>query len=395
MPYRYRSSGRRPTGRTTYSPARLPRAKNNKQYINPTRFVKAARSVETEAYVSKHVFADFAVHELLQRNIQAKNFVSPSPIQDQAIPEGLAGRDVVGVANTGTGKTIAFALPILDKLLTDRNARVLIMAPTRELAAQIEEECKFLARGSGLLGALLIGGSSMNTQLQALRSRPSIVIGTPGRIKDHLDRRSLDLSGFSVLVLDEVDRMLDMGFIDAIRGILSLMPSHRQSYFFTATLDETVSRLIAQFSHDPVTISVKTGETTDTVEQDVIRYTDKHDRLSRLQEVLSRAPKVLIFDETQRSVERLSNELLSRGFSVDSIHGGKTQGQRQRALERFKKSQITVLVATDVAARGLDVTDITHVINFSTPKTYDDYVHRIGRAGRAGKQGFALTFIES
>jgi superfamily II DNA/RNA helicase len=395
MPYSYRTSGRRFSSRPT-TQKRYAGRTNVKQTINPAKFVKAASASQAEVYVPLHVFTDFAVHTLLQTNIQAKGFAAPSPIQDQAIPEGLAGHDVVGVANTGTGKTLAFAVPILHKMLTDRSARAIILAPTRELASQIEDECRMLAKGSGLRGALLIGGSSMGLQLRDMRERPSIVIGTPGRIKDHLERGSLDLSGFTSVVLDEVDRMLDMGFVNDMRWILNKIPAaKRQSFFFTATLDASVSSLIREFSPAPVTISVKTGDTTDTVKQDVIAYSSKSERLDRLHDLLLRAPKALVFDDTQHSVERLSKELLARGFQADAIHGGKTQGQRQRALARFKASDVTVLVATDVAARGLDVTDITHVINYSTPRTYDDYVHRIGRAGRAGKSGFAFTFIET
>ena len=394
MPYSYRGIGRPHARRRTAAPQRSSR-RNNKDYINPSRFVKAARPVEAEVYAPRHLFTDFLVHDLLQANIQSRGFVAPSPIQDKAIPEGLAGRDVVGIANTGTGKTIAFALPVLHQLLTTRGSRVLIMAPTRELAAQIEDECKMLAKGSGLYGALLIGGSSMGAQLRDLRNNPALVIGTPGRIKDHLQRGSLAISGFTALVLDEVDRMLDMGFVNDIRWIVDKMPAERQSFFFTATIDMTVGKLIQDFSRDPVTISVKTGDTTDAVEQNVIYYTSKEHRLEQLHDLLLKAPKTLVFDDTQRSVERLSKELQSRGFQADAIHGGKTQGQRQRALASFKDGKIDVLVATDVAARGIDVSEITHVINFSTPKTYDDYVHRVGRTGRAGKQGFAFTFVEA
>lgn len=394
MSYIYRGIGR-PYAARQKRAQRTPTKRGGKDYINPARFVKPARVVESEVYVPLHVFSDFDVHDLLQANIRTKGFTAPSPIQDQAIPEGLVGRDVIGVANTGTGKTVAFALPVLHKLLTDRSARVLILAPTRELAAQIEDECKILAKGSGLYGALLIGGSSMGTQLRDLKANPSIVIGTPGRVKDHLQRGSLNLSNFTMLVLDEVDRMLDMGFVNDIRSIVGTMPAERQSFFFTATIDAKVSNLIRDFSRDPVTISVKTGETTDMVEQAVIPFTDKADRMNRLHDLLLIAPKTLIFDDMQHSVERLSKELQARGFQADAIHGGKTQGQRQRALNKFKANEIAVLVATDVAARGIDVSDVTHVINFTTPKTYDDYVHRIGRTGRAGKMGFAFTFIEA
>lgn len=397
MSYLYRSIGRQSNSRRKHAPARTTsqRGRGNKENINPARFVKPARPVQAETYVPLHAFTDFEVHELLQTNLRANNFTMPSPIQDQAIPEALSGHDLVGIANTGTGKTIAFALPLLHQLLTQHGSRGLIMAPTRELAAQIEDECKMLARGSGLRGALLIGGASMGTQLRDLRAQPSIVIGTPGRIKDHIRRGSLDVSRFTMLVLDEVDRMLDMGFVNDMRFIVGSMPTKRQSFFFTATIDAKVSSLIYEFANEPITISTKTGETTDAVEQKVLYYMSKEQRLSQLHDLLLQASKTLVFDETQHSVERLSKELQSRGFQVDAIHGGRTQGQRKRALASFKASEINVLVATDVAARGIDISDITHVVNFSVPHTYDDYVHRIGRTGRAGKQGFAFTFVEA
>ena len=397
MPYNSRTSRAGRTRHSAYS-SRPPRRRGaSKENINPSRFIKAARPVELEAYEATHAFADFAVDPLLHDNVAAKGFTSPSPIQDQAIPAGLRGQDIIGIANTGTGKTVAFAIPVLDKLLADRRSKALILAPTRELAQQIEDECKMLAKGSGLYGALLIGGSSMGPQLKNLRHNPSIVIGTPGRIKDHLERGSLKLSDFNMVVLDEVDRMLDMGFVDDVREILSKLAPTRQSFFFSATMDPKVNALIRDFSNEPVTISVKTGETTDNVDQNIVAYVTKNDKLEKLHDLLvgkGDVVKALVFDDTQRSVERLSKELLTRGFPVDAIHGGKSQGQRQRALNRFKSNEISVLVATDVAARGIDVADITHVINYSTPKTYDDYVHRIGRAGRAGRTGYALTFIE-
>jgi ATP-dependent RNA helicase RhlE len=374
------------------------RGKFNKQYINPARFVKAAQ-VPTEVieYIPANSFADFEFHDLLKKNITDKGYVTPSPIQDQAIPMGLAGHDIVGIANTGTGKTAAFALPTMHRLLEEPHARALIIAPTRELAQQIEEEVRSIAKGSGLFRAVLIGGSSMGEQLRDLKSIPSIVIGTPGRIKDHIERGTLDLSTFNIVTLDEVDRMLDMGFIADIRFILDNVAKDRQSFFFSATMDPKIHDLINTFLKDPVFISVKTGETSDSVEQDVVRYSASHEKIDKLHDILTQehVGKTLVFDETQRSVERLSKELQERGFKVDSIHGGKTQGQRTRALKQFKESKLNVLVATDVAARGIDVADITHVINYSQPQTYDDYVHRIGRAGRAGRTGYALTFVNS
>jgi superfamily II DNA/RNA helicase len=244
-------------------------------------------------------------------------------------------------------------------------------------------------------GVLLIGGTPMGPQLRDLRNKPRVVIGTPGRIKDHLERGTLHLATFDQVVLDEVDRMLDMGFLPDMRFILDNLKEDRQSFFFSATMDRRVEQLITTFSKDPVTVSVKTSDTSSNVHQNVIHYTDRNDKLEKLHEALIHddVKKVIVFDETQRSVEKLHNELSSRGFATDAIHGGKSQGQRQRALNRFKKSEIDILVATDVAARGIDVSDITHVINYAIPQTYEDYTHRVGRAGRAGNTGYALTFV--
>jgi len=394
----YKSQHRRPSygqprfsGRSN-SPKRGPKKEN----IHPSRFIKSAQATQVEEYVPTHKFADFDVDDILKNNLSANNILTPSPIQDESIPAALSGKDVVGIANTGTGKTLAFALPILNKLINDKFSKALILAPTRELAQQIEEQLKMIAKGSGLSGALLIGGSSMMPQLRDLKANPRVVIGTPGRIKDHIERGTLKLSSFNMIVLDEFDRMLDMGFLPDVRFILNQINPTRQSYFFSATLDARVSALISEFSNDPVTISVKTGETTDSEEKNIVEHNGRTDKIEKLHEILVEVDgsKILVFDDTQRSVERLSEELLGRGFRSDAIHGGKSQGQRQRALRRFKQSEVNVLVATDVAARGIDVPDITHVINYSTPSSYSDYVHRIGRAGRAGKTGRALTFIE-
>jgi len=400
MPSSYKStSGQRSAfggRRRTYNAA--PRSNSRRprgQYIDPAKFVRVARPVEAEQYVATHQFADFAINDLLKKNLAAKGYLIPSPIQDQTIPVALIGNDVIGIANTGTGKTAAFALPLLHQLMQNPHAKALIIAPTRELAQQIEDELKSLARGSGLFGVLLIGGTNIVPQLRDLRQNPRVVIGTPGRIKDHLERGTLKLNAFSFVVLDEVDRMLDMGFLPDVTSIMHQLPDKRQSLFFSATMDNKVQMLIENFSHEPIAIKHKTGDTSENVHQDVVRFGGSSEKLDKLHDILLKAEveKVIIFDETQRSVERLSNELIARGFKADAIHGGKSQGQRQRALNRFKKSEIAVLVATDVAARGIDVVDITHVINFALPQSYDDYAHRIGRAGRAGRVGYALTFV--
>lgn len=398
MPYYSSNTRQRPSAnysrrRTNFGGSRKPK----KAYIHPSRFVKPATFRDEEVYIPTHQFVDFDMHETLKTNAQAKGLLIPMPIQDQAIPHGLAGKDVVGIANTGTGKTIAFAMPVLHKLMTQKDAYALIMAPTRELATQIENEFRAIAKGSGLHGALLIGGMSMGPQLRELRSNPRIVIGTPGRIKDHIERRTLNISQFNIVVLDEVDRMLDMGFIGDMREILQQLTTDRQSFFFSATMDPKVASLIQTFTSDAVTVSVKTGETSDNVEQDIVAYSTTNEKIQQLHDLLAheKVDKALVFDETQRSVERLTSELIARGFKTDAIHGGKSQGQRSRALGKFKNNDIKILVATDVAARGIDIADITHVINYAEPQAYDDYVHRIGRAGRAGRIGYAFTFVKA
>lgn len=397
MPYNTQRTRRSAGGYRSRSRRTNVRRRPAKAYIHPSKFVQAAKPKVEVEYQPIHLFTDFDLHDSLKQNLAAKGFTKPSPIQDQAIPHGLAGSNIVGIANTGTGKTLAFGLPLLHKLINDPTAYALVLAPTRELAQQIEDEFRSVAKGSGLHGALLIGGSPMGAQLRDLRANPKIVVGTPGRIKDHIERGSLQISKFNIVVLDEVDRMLDMGFIQDMQDILRQLSVQRQSYFFSATLDNKVKSLIDTFSDSPVTISVKTGETSENVEQDIVPFQTESEKILQLHNLLvsEKVGKALVFDETQRSVERLSNELVGRGFKADAIHGGKSQGQRQRALDKFKKSHVKVLVATDVAARGIDVSDITHVINYSQPQAYEDYVHRIGRAGRAGRIGYAYTFVKA
>lgn len=391
--YAYKSS------HTPY--ARKPREqRSNKpkhgQYIDPAKFVKVAKPATIEAYVPKNKFADFAVDDRLMTSIRLKGYETPTPIQDQTIELGLAGKDVVGIANTGTGKTAAFLVPILNRLMTDRQAKALIVAPTRELAQQIEQERRSLSKNAGVYGALLIGGSSYGPQFSDLRKNPNIVVGTPGRIKDHIEQRSIDLSRFNVVVLDEVDRMLDMGFVNDVRTLLSHLAPKRQSFYFSATMDPRVSGLIAGFSPEAVTVSVRQGATSENVHQDVVPFSGKSNKLDVLHTLLIEpvVTKTIIFESTQRGVERLEKELINRGFDVAAMHGGKTQGQRKRALDSFKDGKVNIMIATDVAARGIDVADISHVVNYGMPQTYEDYTHRIGRAGRAGKIGYALTFVE-
>jgi superfamily II DNA/RNA helicase len=365
------------------------------QYIDPKRFIKEAKLVELEPYVPQHSFEDFNMHDLLKRNVLAKGYTAPSQVQDQAIIPALEGKDVVGIANTGTGKTAAFMLPLLNKLMESRKNKALIIAPTRELALQIQEEGRAFSKGSKLFDVLLIGGAPIHRQLKDLQRHPEIIIGTPGRIKDHLERGSLKIDYVSTIVLDEVDRMLDMGFINDIRSILSEMPKQKQSLFFSATMEPRITALIQTFTKDPVTIMARTAETSDNVEQKIQHYFEKTDKLEKLHELLIEegTEKTLLFCETKHGCDKLSKELNTRGFKTDAIHGNKSQGQRQRALSKFKKGEVDILVATDVAARGLDIDDVSHVINYDIPHTWDDYTHRIGRTGRGGKKGTSVTFV--
>lgn len=367
-----------------------------KQYIDPARFISEAKRVVQNEYIPKHQFRDFKVNHKIIANLFEKGYVTPTPIQDQTIQLVLDGNDVVGIANTGTGKTAAFAVPLIHDLISNMSNRLIILAPTRELAQQIVEEMVTFSKGCSLKIALLIGGASMHLQKRDLHYNPRIVVGTPGRIKDHLGQGTLDLSLFNRVVLDEVDRMLDMGFIKDITSILSRVQKVRQSLFFSATMESEIEKLIEKFAHNPKTVSTRVGATVDSVSQNVVWFHGPNDKIDKLHEILigTGCDKTIIFDDTKRAVERLGRELLERGFKVDRIHGDKSQSQRSRAIKRLKSDEINILVATDVAARGIDVSDITHVINFSQPNTYDDYIHRIGRTGRAGKTGQALTFLQ-
>ncbi|MBI3572176.1 DEAD/DEAH box helicase [Candidatus Kaiserbacteria bacterium] len=361
-----------------------------------TRFINKAEITEkVEHFVPEHRFADFNVDERLKANIAKKGYELPTPIQDRAIPHVLRGEDVVGLAETGTGKTAAFLVPLIDKVLKHVGERVLIMAPTRELALQIEKELAGFARGTGLRGVVAVGGANINPQISALRHAPSFVIGTPGRLKDLMERRALNLSGFGSVVLDEADRMLDMGFIDDMRFILATMRSERHTLFFSATMGKDIERLIGDFLKSPAIISVKTRDTAKNVDQDIVRIPRGKDKFEVLVELLRNPEfnRVLIFGRTKHGVEKLAKLLSRQHIHAESIHGNKAHNARVRALDAFKQGRVQALVATDVAARGLDIPAVSHVINYDLPSTYDDYVHRIGRTGRAEMKGKALTFV--
>ncbi len=365
--------------------------------INPRRFTNKAIAAEAEIpYVPTHTFRDFGLSPQTVAMLDHIGYTIPSPIQDQSIPAGLAGRDIIGLANTGTGKTAAFLLPIIEKLSRQRSpVSALVLAPTRELAQQIDEEFRRFAAGQKLYSTLVVGGMNISRQIQSVQRGPHIIIGTPGRVKDLIQRRVLRLQTVSSFVLDEADRMCDMGFVADIRLIASELPPGRQTYCYSATMTPDVQRIVEAFMHDPITVSVIKNATNDHIEQDIIHARDKTHKIDLLTELLTKSDfeKVIVFGDTKYGVQRLSDTLAKQGIPSAAIHGNKSQSQRTRALTSFKRGEVRVLVATDVAARGIDIADISHVINFDPPKTYDDYVHRIGRTGRAGKTGTALTFV--
>lgn len=366
--------------------------------IDPSKFVnKILVTEEINDFKPEHTFSDFKVEPKLRQTIAAKGYVLPTPIQDRAINHILAGQDVVGVADTGTGKTAAFLIPLINKVLTNRREQILIIVPTRELALQIEQELKSFTRGMGIFSVTCVGGMSIGRQMAELRHHNSFVIGTPGRLKDLIQRNKITRSAFNTIVLDEADRMLDMGFVNDMRFVMAGMPASRHTLFFSATLSREIEGLISEFLKEPVRISVKTRDTSGNVEQDVVRIGQGHSKIDVLHELLDQPEfsKVLVFARTKHGAERLSKILSERGFRAESIHGNKNQAKRKRALDMFKASRAQILVATDVAARGLDIADISHVVNFDVPATYNDYIHRIGRTGRGNKRGKALTFIES
>jgi ATP-dependent RNA helicase RhlE len=427
--------------------------------INENLYVRKATDVVIKEYEPKHTFNDFDIHPALKERIERRGYKIPTAIQDQAIPLVLQGKDVIGLANTGTGKTASFLIPVIDKILKSRNnenglperelikpgaagstqvianskfaktegdrparggrdgakrwerpdrgdrpefkyfienePKCLVVVPTRELATQIEDELMAFAPDLRIFSAVCVGGTNMQRQISRLNKICQIVIGTPGRLLDLIDRGHLDLGKFDSVVLDEVDRMMDMGFIDDVTNIVNMLPGHKHSMFFSATMEPRLKPICEKLLKDPITISVIQGKTSDYVDQDIVRVDRGENKFEKLVSILNgeEVDKVLIFCQRKMDVDDLEHQLDRAGFSVESLHGDKKQRTRDIAIKRFKQGEVKILIATDVAARGLDIPKVTHVINYDKPDNYDDYTHRIGRAGRAGNKGWALTFV--
>lgn len=392
---RRHSFNKRPSGNANRGGGRRGPAKSTIDY---RRFINESTApADIIEYSSTHRFADFAFDSRVKDAITAKGYDVPTAIQDQAIPHVLAGRDLIGLANTGTGKTAAFILPIINQLLRGGSGMALVVTPTRELANQINDDFVSFTTKLSLRSAVCVGGMRERPQINKLKNRPHLVVGTPGRLKDFLQNDHLHLSRCTTFVLDEADRMLDMGFINDMRFIMSHLPPKRQSLCFSATITPQIQSIVNTLLTNPVTVSVRTHETSEHIDQDVIHANGPIEKMGHLQRLLGEtaSDKVLIFAETKHGAQRLSDNLAKQGFTAAAIHGNKSQSQRQRALDAFKGDKLQVLVATDVAARGLDVPSVSHVINYDPPTAYDDYVHRIGRTGRAGQRGKAITFVPS
>lgn len=340
-------------------------------------------------------FSQFNLPEPILKALEVLNFKTPTPIQAKAIPLALNGKDLIATAQTGTGKTAAFAIPALIHLIKNPNVNALVLAPTRELAQQIDLFWRQLTKfNPDMRSACLIGGTSYGPQFRALSKKPRFIIATPGRLVDHMRQKTVKLANIAVLTLDEADRMLDMGFAPQLNEIAKFIPKQKQTFMFSATWDEKLNQLSKKYLQEPVRISVgESSKAADTVEQKVIQTTAQKKNETLLDEINARNGAILVFARTKIRTDRVAKYLDSYGLNVAKIHGGRTQKQRNTALEVFKNGKTRVMVATDVASRGIDVKNIAHVINYDLPQFAEDYVHRIGRTGRAGAKGQALSLL--
>ncbi|WP_462411462.1 DEAD/DEAH box helicase [Neobacillus sp. Marseille-QA0830] len=340
-------------------------------------------------------FQEMGISDPIKRAITDMGFEEASPIQEKAIPIALTGRDIIGQAQTGTGKTAAFSIPILEKVDTSKKfVQAIAIAPTRELAIQVSEEINRLSKYMGITALPIYGGQSIDRQIKALKKEPHIITGTPGRLLDHIKRKTLKLDRVSVVVLDEADEMLDMGFLEDIERILKETPEEKQTLLFSATMPKQIQNLAERFMNNPELVKIKAKEVTSPTVKQIyyeVNERDKFEVLCRLLDV-DNPELAVIFGRTKRRVDELSDALNKRGYLADGLHGDLNQRQRDVVMNKFREGNIDILVATDVAARGIDVSGVTHVYNFDIPQDPESYVHRIGRTGRAGKTGLAITF---
>jgi superfamily II DNA/RNA helicase len=374
---------------------------DNKNLGEIIRFIKASVAQpktnvevkEEDKFVGE--IKDFVTSKDLFRNLTNKGFTKATPIQAKSIPVIREGKDILGLANTGTGKTAAYLIPLIEKTLKDRS-KTLILVPTRELAIQIKNEIYLFTKDMPVRSEIVIGGADMYRQIQNLRRNPDFVVGTPGRIKDQKQRGHINIKNYDNIVLDEADRMLDMGFINEIKDLLKEKKPTVQSLFFSATMDRKVAMLINEFCKAYETIEISQQKVTDLIDQKILNFKDDEEKSELMQSLLGGEDfgKSIIFVNTKHRADKLMKQLNDMGFRTDALHGDKSQNLRQRIMRNYKENKFDHLIATDVAARGIDVKDVTHVINYDVPSTVEDYIHRVGRTGRAGKVGVAITLIK-
>lgn len=385
------------------------RFSNNRRNKNKSYKRKSSNKIDRNLYINNSPtiensekyqgleYKALGLNEKLLNNVLTKGYRTTTEIQEKTIPEINKGLNVLGISKTGSGKTAAFLIPLIEKMIHDQHQKLLVVAPTRELAMQIKEEAVTFVRGMNFNVNLIIGGDSIDRQVKNLKRGDNIIIGTPGRIKDLVNRGFIKPANINNVVVDEVDRMMDMGFINDTRHIFNLISKNKQALFFSATLNKKVEEVVKELAHSYTLIKLSNNEAVKSVNQSIVKFNSSQDKFNQLFQILNNETvrKAIIFVETKHYADKVYRTLLDQNHKVNVIHGNKRQNARKKVIESFRKSNIDYLVATNVAARGIDVQDITHVINFDEPDTYDEYIHRIGRTGRNGKIGTAFTFIKA
>lgn len=377
-------------------PTNFSKSNSKRESISYDMYVNKAQSnAKDQGYVNSITFEDFNLTKSLRYNLKKAGFVHPTEIQALCIPEILKNNDLLALASTGSGKTAAFLLPLISIATKNKNEKCLIVVPTRELAIQIQNEFFRFGQGLGLMDVMLVGGTTFTTQISRLKEKPAFVIATPGRLLDLYEKRHINLKDYTRVVFDEVDEMLDMGFKNDIQRINSKLPTERQTLFFSATISPSARDMSVELLKDGIELRIEPQKAVSNVEQDVIHFGNRESKVKVLHKLLINMDykKVLIFVNTRAHADTLHEELKKLGHKVVALHGDKKQGVRMKTMRDYKSEDVDILVATDVAARGLDILDISHVINYDEPINYTEYIHRVGRTGRIGNKGYAFTFI--
>ena len=388
----------RSRGGGTFDRGRRSSGRGRRSAFDPTHFIKQQATEkpdeDVDQYTAVNTFETFGLSDKLYAIIDSLGLKTPTEIQDKIIKEILDGKDVVGVAETGTGKTAAFLIPLIERSLNDTSSQVLILVPTRELALQVGNEIQRLTRGLGIYHSICVGGVDIRPQIKSLKKQNQFIVGTPGRVIDLMKRGFISGPDINTVVLDEFDCMLDMGFVMDMRKIIKKIPENRHMLLFSATFPKPLEGIANEFLKSPVKVSVKKSDASKNIKQDILRFKES-EKFNELVNLISQDEfkKGIVFCAMKHSTKKLAEQLLDKNLPTDCIHGNKTHGQRQKALNSFKKGDVKVLVATDVATRGIHVDNVSHVVNYDLPSTFEDYIHRIGRTGRGDKLGTSVTFV--